>query len=223
MANLEDNTYYKYRSLKDFERFLDIIVNKRLYGAVYRELNDPMEGKFNRTGLAKKDFDEIYSDLKVTRICSLFTKQDNQKFPNDYLMWSHYADGHKGCCIELKITNQYNKDWNLLKINYTNQLTPLDSLGQGDRIKTLLSTKSLIWKDENEVRAIKTYIKNFKTQSPFYHIKIVAVYFGERITREKYIFYKKIISGIDDKIKVYLLREKNINTGTFPELECKIF
>lgn len=107
MDKLAKKTYYKYRSLSDFERFLDIIVNNRLYGAVYKELNDPMEGKFNTTGLIKKDFEDIYKKLKTTRICSMLTKQDCQTFPNDYLMWSHYADSHKGCCIEIQPTKQY--------------------------------------------------------------------------------------------------------------------
>ena len=71
---LEQETYYKYRSLQDFERILDIIVNKRLYGAVYKDLNDPMEGKFNKDGLERNDFNEIYTHLKRTRICSLLEK-----------------------------------------------------------------------------------------------------------------------------------------------------
>ena len=100
--DLYKRTYYKYRNLTDLERFLDIIVNNRLYGAVYKELNDPMEGKFNKVGLYEDDYENIYGNLKRTRVCSLLTKQDDQDFPNDYLMWSHYADSHKGCCIELQ-------------------------------------------------------------------------------------------------------------------------
>lgn len=60
-ADLMKRTYYKYRSLSDFERFLDIIVNKRFYGAVNKELNDPMEGRYNKTGLDSDDFDNITS------------------------------------------------------------------------------------------------------------------------------------------------------------------
>ena len=37
---------YKYRSLENIERFLDIIIEKKLYGALYKEMNDPMEGYF---------------------------------------------------------------------------------------------------------------------------------------------------------------------------------
>ena len=92
MIDLKNQIFYKYRSLENLDRFLDIIVNNRLYGAVYNTLNDPMEGKFNKQGLEKSDFEEIYGTLKTTRICSLLKKQDNQEFPNNFLMWPHYAD-----------------------------------------------------------------------------------------------------------------------------------
>ena len=72
MENLESKIYYKYRSFEEFERFLDIIVNNRLYGAVYKALNDPMEGKYNKEGLVKDDYENINHHLKRTRICYTF-------------------------------------------------------------------------------------------------------------------------------------------------------
>lgn len=46
----EDIQYrYKYRSLDNFRNFIDILVNKRLYGAKYDSLNDPFES----SGIAK--------------------------------------------------------------------------------------------------------------------------------------------------------------------------
>lgn len=38
--------FYKFRSLQNPQRFIDIIVNKRLYAAEVEKLNDPMEGVF---------------------------------------------------------------------------------------------------------------------------------------------------------------------------------
>jgi len=35
---LYKNIYYKYRSLSEFERFMDVIVNNRFYGATNKEL-----------------------------------------------------------------------------------------------------------------------------------------------------------------------------------------
>ena len=59
MDDLKSKTYYKYRNLKEFERFLDVVINSQMYGAKPKELNDPMEGKFNPTNLSKDDYDEI--------------------------------------------------------------------------------------------------------------------------------------------------------------------
>ena len=219
MDKLENQTYYKYRSLEDFERFLDVIVNNRLYGAVYKSLNDPMEGKFNRDGLSKEDLDTIYKNLKVTRICSLLSKQNYQKFPDDYLMWSHYANSHTGCCIELKITNQYNSGWILKEVNYTD-IMPNVKGDSKNKIYGILSVKTPLWNNEKEVRAVKIYNqKTFIDNSPYYHIKVQAVYLGYRINKEKALFYKKIINKINPKIKIYIIKEENISGGYFPKLK----
>ena len=217
--DLYKRTYYKYRSLSDLERFLDIIVNNRLYGAVYKELNDPMEGKFNKQGLKQDDFEVIYSHLKRTRVCSLLTKQDNQEFPDDYLMWSHYADSHKGCCIELQPTNQHNKEWELVEVNYQDKL-PIVEGGEKERIKKILSVKTTLWRNEHEVRAVRVYEKDkFTSQSAFYYVKVIAIYLGDRISKEKCDFYDKIITSINPKIQVYRIRESNSDSESFPELK----
>jgi hypothetical protein len=215
---LEQESYYKYRSLDDLERILDIIVNNRLYAAVYKDLNDPMEGKFNKDGLNSDDFTKIYSHLKRTRICSLLKKQKGQVFPDDYLMWSHYANSHSGCCVELNITKQYNNGWDLLEVSYQDKLPEVK--GEiADIIRGILSVKTSLWENEHEVRAIKIYDENkFSTNSPFYHIKIKAIYFGCKVSKEKCDFYKKIISSINRNIKIYRLKEKSEIRDSFPKL-----
>lgn len=222
-TDLYKRTYYKYRSLSDFERFLDIIVNKRLYGAIYKELNDPMEGKFNKTGLNRDDFDPIFKKLNTTRICSLLTKQDTQSFPDDFLMWSHYADSHKGCCLEIQPTKQYNRGWQLMEVKYQEELPMIDVVNLDEGISNILSVKKPIWDTEHEVRAVKMYgEKEFNTHSPFYHVTISAVYLGDRITTEKCNFYKKIIQSIDPTIKVYRIREDKSNSDFYPKLKSEL-
>lgn len=218
---LYKNTYYKYRSLKDFERFLDIVVNQRLYGATYRELNDPMEGKFNRLGLNKDDFEIIYNRLHVTRICSLLTKQVSQQFPNDYLMWSHYADSHNGCCLELEITKRHNQGWELHGVKYQDTPPVFTKPIKDGTIHTILSVKTLLWKDEHEVRAIRIYEDKdkFGSLSKFYHVIIKAIYFGCRVSKEKRDFYKKIITKTNPEINLYYLKETSAGPNFFPTLK----
>jgi hypothetical protein len=85
---------YKYRSLRNFKRIDDIILNNRFHTSQFDELNDPMEGLFyycNNTINIKKlsDFKKSY------RICSFSEDSSN------ILLWTHYADGSHGICIEV--------------------------------------------------------------------------------------------------------------------------
>jgi hypothetical protein len=55
---------YKYKNLNHFDRIVDIILNKKLYAAVYTELNDPMEGIFKHRGLHKDILARLKSEKK---------------------------------------------------------------------------------------------------------------------------------------------------------------
>ena len=43
---MTDEILFKYRSIQNWKFILDIFLNKRLYAATYKELNDPMEGRY---------------------------------------------------------------------------------------------------------------------------------------------------------------------------------
>lgn len=222
MKHYEDyknDTFYKYRSLKEFERFLDILVNKRLYGVTYKELNDPLEGKFCTAGLKEELFPKIYSALKRTRICSLMQKQKNQDFPDDFLMWSHYADSHTGCCIELKLTGSYNQNWEILKVKYGKELPKVTGANIKEDVSQILSIKTEIWDKENEVRAIREYAKEeYAKKSEFFHIKVQAVYLGRKIKLNQCKFYARIIHAIDHNIKVFRIVETKDSSDYYPKL-----
>jgi len=95
------NPVFKFRSEEQFGYAMDIILNKRLYCADWRKMNDPMEGG------AVPDVDKVYSgeiaynkvvDVKQKlRICSLSTTF------NSHLLWAHYANGFKGMSIEVDV------------------------------------------------------------------------------------------------------------------------
>lgn len=91
---------YKYRSLSKIERILEIIIDRKLYGALYTEMNDPMEGYFQYSPDVDRYLVRYIMDSKNKRyICSLSRKSDIG------LMWTHYADENKGCCIEVEVTS----------------------------------------------------------------------------------------------------------------------
>ena len=104
--------YYKFRSLNNIRHFLDILVNNRLYTARYDELNDPMEGAYLINGYNENIIRLLKTRKYKTRICSL------SKDYRHTLLWTHYAEGHKGCCIEV-----IPKNFDALKpINYVDDL-----------------------------------------------------------------------------------------------------
>lgn len=137
-------------------------------------------------------------DSKIIVTC--FSKKNNE-----ILMWSHYADGHKGVCIEFEFKNNqdffevvYNKKrkkLNLKELLYRifymmnqNEQTPDEAL-----IK-LLSFQFIVksrkdWNYEEEVRCIKSLNEGLKELSKGKYLcsiegKINRIYLGCNISKE---------------------------------------
>ena len=217
IIDYHNKVFYKYKPLTDFERFLDIVLKKRLYGAYYYELHDPMEGKFNYCNLESYHFKEIRTQLKRIRICSLMMKRDDQISPNDSLMWSHYADSHQGCCLEVELTRKNNQEWLLTPVLYS-EILPVINGCDRDSILKIVSTKDKIWERENEFRAIRFYQDDKQDNSPYYAIKLNAIYFGTKVSSDRCKSFKRIINSIDKKIKVFRMRGDRKLDGFYPNL-----
>jgi len=74
---------------------------------------------------------------------------------DEVLMWSHYADMHRGICIGFNFPHKYDEKFILCPVKYINEIVPHD--GTADIIRTILylqTTKSIRWKYEDEIRAI---------------------------------------------------------------------
>ena len=97
---------YKYRPLKNFKYLVDILINGRLHASRYTDLNDPMEGHYcyrgNRLDASMRD--KLRGEKEELRICSLSEDADN------VLLWSHYADGHRGVAIGVELAEGYRAD-----------------------------------------------------------------------------------------------------------------
>lgn len=203
-SNMKE-VYYKYIPLTHLERFVDILMHQHLYGATYLELNDPMEGRFDKSKLSTAQLNILYDNLHNTRICSLCKSEED--IPTDYLMWSHYADGHRGCCLKIELTGSHNSEWGLVDVNYTSttpSISPESPIV--DQVKEVISAKHTLWTTECETRAVRVYSSKNKlqTQSKFLNIKIKAIYLGCKVAKENKKFYVKLIQAIcKDKIDLY--------------------
>lgn len=218
---MSEQVYYKFMSLEKLERFLDYLAHNYLYGAKPKELNDPFEGRFNLKGLFEETKNNIYKKLNRTRICSMFKGKKDQDFPNDFLMWSHYANSHKGCCLEFTLTGSYNTEWKIKDIVYQDQMPdPKDD--SDDSIYDILSHKTPVWKTENETRAIRIYRKGKEGNSPFYHIRLRAIYFGLSAESNIISILVRIIEALHPDVLIYKIEKDSENrNGDYPSLKIK--
>lgn len=191
---------YKYKSLRDFEFFLDIIINERLYCSEYQKLNDPFEGVFltitrpliatikphplNTLREIKTIKDLPFS--KKSKVCSLSASL------SDVRLWSYYAEGLKGVAIELDFTGIENS---VIAVKYVNEIQKHGTtLLGGSTAEEVLSFKSTHWEFEKEYRIIQE-----ETYFPIID-RITAVYAGSRISQEHFGFLRKLVP---EKVPVY--------------------
>lgn len=204
---------YKYRSLKNIDHVLDILLNEQLHCAPLKSLNDPFEGIYvslssglpivgaysvGTFGVVEKKPKSIsvLPELEGILICSLSSS------PEDVRLWSHYANGHKGIVIEIELDKEED---HLFEVHYHEKLKELDDTISTSAEKTeILSHKTVHWKHEDEYRII--------TENEFHSIKgkISGVYLGLRTQK---LLRKMLLRLIPNSIPVYSTK-LNENTIT---------
>ena len=185
--------YYKYRGIKDFRYFVDILLNKRLYAAPYYQLNDPMEGHYlYSTGELDSDILNLIEEQKNRlRICSLSSLWENE------LMWAHYAEGHRGVVIGVEI-NEY--EYSVVPIRYTGvkKINKMDI--SNSTAKDILSHKLNVWSYEKEVRV-------FVERVLYVNVTVNTVILGRGMANQDIGFIKNLVQKIDDNIQVVGMQE----------------
>jgi hypothetical protein len=193
--------YYKYKSLSNWQYLIDILVNDRLYAAKYTELNDPMEGCYITTNKQNtKLIHDLLYEKSSTRILSLTTNDRN------WLMWSHYADSHRGYCIKVRL--RPNSKLNVSTIQYVTDVPQVcDSLSGCN----LLSQKSKIWEYEDERRVF--------TKKSYVDVVIEGITFGYRVPNAKFELLKKLIIKIKPELegKIYKVKKEDLYSGFYNE------
>lgn len=187
--------YYKFRSLGNIRYFLDILINERLYVARYDELNDPMEGVY-LTDIHNENTIRLLREKKYhTRICSL------SKDYKHTLLWTHYADSHKGCCIEISLSEKAAPP---VDVNYCVNLPNISVSDEKEGTK-LLSHKSIVWEYEKEARLFR--------KSNYVKVHIHKIIFGYRIAEDDYTFFSKLVKTINPNIEVSKMDKDQLYTG----------
>jgi len=208
-------------------------------------VNDPLEGYFrfimasnlyvsfinyNNTHtedlseLSDKEFDKLYIEFERGNLQSLQSTVGVSCFSNrlnSIMMWGHYADNHKGICIEfskeLPPFNQarkveYNDDINTIPISSK------ENLNEEFFVKTIsnsLFRKREEWRYENEQRIVYKANEALK----YDELAIKAIYFGIRSSNEDIELVIKALKDIKHLkyFKCFIDGDHSIN---FEQIDC---
>ena len=206
---------YKYRSLKNFEYVLDIILNERLYCAPYDKLNDPFEGLFLSTldipnlphmGIFKDQHGSLSFGAALLKahaskngthqsIEDAVVEQDKIKICSlsstfsDVRLWAHYGDGHHGIVFEIDFSEITNDIHEVLYSEKIPEFSRPPLVDPPVKASQILTRKTKHWEHEKEFRIIH--------DADYFHItdRIKSVYTGTRISDEHYALLKKVINN----------------------------
>ncbi len=145
-------------------------ISGKIYFPRPKDFNDPFDFTFgeinaeNSYNIDVKCLKDTFQNWGVYCLCEK---------PDNLLMWSHYADAHRGIClqfdtkkflseIERKLYIEKNLFFGIEKIFYETRRPSLNNFGIGTVCdvrkfhKSILSTKFIDWKYEKEWRIILT-------------------------------------------------------------------
>ena len=188
MAN-GNGLLYKYRSLVNYKNYVDIILNNRLWASNYKDMNDPMEGHYyyNRGELDEAIVKKLTEDKNSKNICSL------SKDKNNILMWSHYADGHKGVVIGVQIdSNMYD----IRPVTYGELPEIKNDIYNDQTAIEILSRKYVVWEYEKEERVF------VNTGTKYVEVKVAEVITGSKMNKDERDFIKELTIKINPDINI---------------------
>lgn len=159
-----------------------------IFNGIFEVIKEKIEDKTNKL-------------KKLFRVSSFTIQNDN------ILMWSHYANNHKGFCIEYAINKNEPNEllFNLSPVIYSNERTKMNEFFFNSKTifewyKNGLLKKSNLWSYEKEWRLI--LLKNdCLVDGTFLFYPIKAIYLGCKISNEERKKIKELIVG--KKIELY--------------------
>ena len=181
--------------------------------------NDPMdpsikiwiEGRKHGNKIDRTCYRLLEKSLDNIRICCLVDQKLNRSRLYSYfnqdkehnpLMWAHYADSHKGVCIQYKITPSNLKDTKervvrLLDVDYSKSF----SINAKTPFIDSLVVKSKYWQYEKETRLVMYSRKEEEKYCQLPNFEIEAVYMGYKINHKQRDCLKRLLGA--SSIRLY--------------------
>jgi hypothetical protein len=168
---------FKYRRV-DVNAFHELLTGE-LWHSKYAELNDPFDGMY----INKANAGDLEHLISTLRVCCF------SKVNDSLLMWSHYADSHRGICLEYDVDAETYKS-RVLHVKYAKSLPILETIRRRadgtleinlDKEARIFLTKGELWAYEQECRTlILSDNANEKGKGSKAPGPLTAIYFGLR-------------------------------------------
>ncbi len=239
-SNLENSLIYNYLWFSDpldFNDPYDCNLSPDTSQATYQEIYDYLKITFDKDNRGKsikflEDKVNYFCDnpSEMERLGKEFDKKAVSEIgiccfsENDkaLLMWSHYANKHKGICLTFDV----NKDKELFtkhpyKVEYP-QIYPIyywpRDIGKVKPFRYLIATKSEEWNYENEIRIVRQhyYVKEkFRGKVNFNKTSLLAIKFGYKSSESEQIKIKAIVEKVGgyEHVKFYKAKLKRFEFG----------
>lgn len=177
---------------------LSDLINREITVCRPRMMNDPFDSiytlwaeHYDNFCKEKKHVDPFKKSFEYFYIRSFVRGSVKNPPYKDILMWSHYADGHRGFCIEYQFSNEFighglkkNIAMRFHNVRYTDAAVVIDN-----KLNSELGfyTKQSCWEKENEERLL-AYIPEADADVAHIpldpHSFIKAIYFGFKFPKE---------------------------------------
>lgn len=216
---------FKYRS--NFERDIISLASNQIYAPTYNQLNDPFEGLIDSVqdekaiatfinGKSKnwhKAFKDVQEIINASGIYSLSKDYTNE------ILWSLYADGHKGFVIgydTFQLISTINCSYNSpiidrVPVQYCDNPKGLlqwkDSFYEGFNMSNGLGVKSKAWAHEKEIRLVFEQSGFFE-----YHFSSISrIIFGLRTSKENIKQTMLLLKGRNFKYQKIIMGENSFS------------
>ncbi|KAF0235917.1 MAG: hypothetical protein FD181_3155 [Prolixibacteraceae bacterium] len=153
------------------------------------EFNDPFEFHLKEEVLSNKQKEiklshvERYENReKIKKLISNFGVVCYSSFDDSKLMWSHYADSHKGMCLVFEIPKE-NLKFGFVKVEYSEEIPSayfdVNNADNWAQLIKIVKTKSIEWQYEKEFRQVFMEKKVYEN----YPGKLIEIIFGSQTSR----------------------------------------
>lgn len=204
---------YKYRACND--NTAQIFTTGCLHYSYRTDFNDPYDSIvcIDKTREIYQEGAALTLDKQIKKLKIIYDNDSLEQIYQDVLgkleilclsrngrqlqMWSHYADNHKGLCLEFDDDILRQSLGDLFDVKYKQepykvQLNRPDEMNE-DIFKGVLCTKEKGWEYEQEVRLLRSPQEGYENKNyPFNKKALKTIYFGSQCTQDNIDEYKSL-------------------------------